>query len=388
MKHIFRKPLLPCLVLAAALFGSCFMTLFRQSMERDQKTVDELYESVSLYAQVLPGGTAGTLSMRNKTAQALQQTQGVIRTEYWLQCPYSMREPFAAADFATVYGVQGLDFFAEERGVTVSYFDGWEQLCGEGRIPCLMEASLVEWLAIEPGDCLVIAPNQGEAPDSNRAPAFSVQAVGVFTNDQGLVEPFSLIVDAALFTENPGLLYDGNMMGSHYYYRGFRMWTDPAENRAFTALRQTLQQTLDRDGDFILFANDRLLTQAVQPLEQKLRLQQLLVTPLQALFCAAMAAAAVLLANGWSTEIFLRLLLGAGRWKTWCRITGLSWLLLAIAVGLSLLAAVLLGGMQQLSWAAPQMLGSGLLCAAASAVVHGVQCGKNLVKFYQAREDG
>ena len=55
MKHILRKPLLPCVLLVLLVFSVCFMTLFQQSILDNQAAVEDMYDNVQLTFQVLPG---------------------------------------------------------------------------------------------------------------------------------------------------------------------------------------------------------------------------------------------------------------------------------------------------------------------------------------------
>ena len=78
MKHIFRKPMLPCVLLVLLVFGLCFLTLFQQSIRNNQDTVNEMYDSVQLTFQVLPGTSAnGVLQLRNKTVTKIKNVEGV-----------------------------------------------------------------------------------------------------------------------------------------------------------------------------------------------------------------------------------------------------------------------------------------------------------------------
>ena len=116
MKFFIRKPLLPCVLLVLLAFSVCFMTLFQQSILDNQLAVDEMYNSVQLTFQVLPGvGSDGVLKLRNKTVTALQAVEGVTDCFYYLQCPYSLREPVQLANYSTVYGTNDLAFLRRNK---------------------------------------------------------------------------------------------------------------------------------------------------------------------------------------------------------------------------------------------------------------------------------
>lgn len=391
MKHILRKPLLPWVLLAVFIFGVCFMTLFQQSILDNQAVVDEMYGSVQLTFQVLPSASAnGVLKLRNKTVTKLLAVEGVTDCDYYLECPYSLREPLQLANFSTVYGTNDLMFFAEERGISIDYGVGWNGdnvlAVQEGAIPCLLEANLASVLGVEAGDTFIIAPNADEDVDPQSAPSLTMVAAGTFLNEKGLTDLYSIIVSADTFLSSPGFLYSGGMMESFYYYRTFHFQTDPACNRDFQTIRDAVTSVLKKDGDFILYSNVRILEQAVRPIEQKLRLQQMLVTPLGILLCAAAVVVALLLCSGFSTEVFLRLLWGEKRWLVWLKMMGSLLLLLAMEGAAALAIVWFLSGAQWIRWAAQYVLLTTGLCIIGAAVRQAVFCSKNLVAFYQSKE--
>lgn len=393
MKHIFRKPMLPCVLLVLLVFGLCFLTLFQQSIRNNQDTVDEMYNSVQLTFQVLPGTSAnGVLQLRNKTVTKIKNVEGVTDCFYYLECPYSLREPIQAVNFSVVYGTNDLTFFSEKRGIEITYGDEWDEksvltMDEEGVIPCLLEANLATLLRAEIGDTLVAAPNPGVDTDPESAPSLSLTVAGTYTNKAGLVELYSMVVPADSFIRNPGFLYNGNMMENFYYYRIFHFQTDSSYNRNFLPIKEEINSILEKDGDFILYCNGRILEQAVRPIEQKIRIQQMLVTPLSMLLCIATAVMTVLLGTGFSGEVFLRLLWGEKRRAVWLHMMG-SLILLMLGEGIVALIIVwFVSGATWITWATQYLLVTMGLCIAAAAIQQTVFCSKNLVAFYQSKEE-
>lgn len=392
MKHILRKPLLPCVLLVLLVFSVCFMTLFQQSIMDNQVAVEDMYDNVQLTFQVLPGTSAnGELKLRNKTVTKLQKVQGVTDCFYYLECPYSLRSPIQLANYSCVYGTNNLSFFAQERGVNITLGDGWDEDSiihpeDGGSIPCVLEINLAGVLGVNTGDTFVIAPNADEETDPEGAPSMEMVVAGTFEDEAGLVDLYSIIVSDLSFLGNPGFLYSSTMMESFYYYRTYHFMTDPIYNRDFQMIKDEVNSVLKKDGDFILYSNMRILEQAVRPLEQKIRIQQMLVTPLSILLCVATAVMAVFLCTGFSGEVFLRLLWGEKRIVVWLKMIGSVIFLMAIE-GIAALGLVwFVCGANWIDWAAKYMALIVGTCLIAITIQQTIFCTKNMVAFYQSKE--
>lgn len=177
------------------------------------------------------------------------------------------------------------------------------------------------------------------------------------------------------------------MVSLGYYYRSFHFQVEPSYNRDFQRIREEANAVLKAAGNFNLYGNARILEQAVRPIEQKIHIQQMLVTPLSVLLCVSTAVVALFLCAGFSGEVFLRLLWGEKRPVVWLSMVGGLILLIAAEGVIALLIVLLLCGTQWLVWAAGYLLLTVGLCVIVAAVQQAVFCGKNLVAFYQARED-
>ncbi len=393
MKHIIRKPMLPCVLLILLSFSVCFMTLFQQSILDGQAAVEDMYNSVQLTFQVLPAtGANGVLKLRNKTAEKLLQVEGAADCAYYLECPYSLRSPVHFANYSVAYGTNDLSFFSKERGVEISFAEGWNEAAvlnpGEmAVIPCILDSILADALDIEAGDTFAIAPNADEDTDPEAAPTLTMVAAGTFENNKGLVEPYSILVSDKSFWGRSGFLYNGLMMGDFYYYRAFHLYIDPAYNREFQPIREAAKAALEKDGDFILYSNARILERAVRPIEQKVRIQQMLVTPLSILLCVATAVMVLFLCAGFSTEVLLRLLWGENRTLVWLKIIGSVLLLMAVEGLIALIIVWLICGVQWIGWAAQYMAMIVAVCFAAMAIQQALFCTRNMVAFYQSREE-
>lgn len=393
MKYICRKPLLPSVLLVLMIFSLCFMTLFRQSILDNLLTVDKMYNSIQLTFQVLSGAnTDNVLQLKDQTVTSIQAVEGVADCFYYLECPFSMRAPIQVANYSTVYGTNDLNFFSKERDIEITYGDGWDKdsvliVEQSGVIPCILEVNMAAVMGLKTGDTFVVAPNANEDVDPQSAPSLNMVVAGTFTNNAGLLDYYSVIVSSDTFTGSPGFLYNDSMRESYYYYRTFHFQTNPAYNYDFQTIKDEVTSILNKDGDFILYSNVRILEKAVRPIEQKIRIQQMLVTPLSILLCISVAVMAMLLCSGFSTEILLRLCLGEKRWTVWLRMMS-SLILLMVTEGvIALLIVRFVCGTQLILWAMQYLLLNVGLCIIAMAIQLAVFCNKNLVAFYQSKEE-
>ena len=392
MKHIFRKPLIPGVLFLLLAFGVCFLILFQQNILDDQRSVDEMYSSVQLTFQVLPGAD-GVLRLKSRTARELMSIEGVSRCFYHFECRYSVREPLRLANLSTIYGVNDISFFAGERDLRITYGDGWDEQAvlnpaQDAPVPCILEANLAIILGVEPGDTFVIASNADQNVDLASNPSVTMVAAGTFTDGGGLTDLYGMIVCDRTFVSRPGRFLHNDLMANlAYFYRSFYFQVEPSRNRDFQRIREEANSVLKGAGSFSLYSNARILEQTVRPIEQKIHIQQMLVTPLSILLCIASAVVAVLLCTGFSTEVFLRLFWGEKRPVVWLSMTGSLVVLMAAEGAMALLAVWLVSGTGWIAWAARYLLLTVCLCAAAAAVQQAVFCGRNLVAFYQSKEE-
>ena len=392
MKHIIRKPLLPGVLLILLVFSVCFMTLFQQSILDNRATVEEMYNSIQLTFQVLPGtGANGELKLRNKTVTRLLKVEGVTNCFYYFECPYSLRDPIQLSNYSTAYGTNDLSFFAAERGVDITLGEGWNeadiiQIEENTSIPCILEVNLANVLGINIGDTFEIAPNADEDTDPKTAPSLTMLVAGTFENTAGFVDWYSIIVSSVAFLIDPGFIYNGAMIDGFYYYRAFHFQTNPAYNHQFQEIKDEVSSVLKKDGDFILYSNIRILEQTVRPIEQKIHIQQMLVTPLGILLCIATAVMSVFLCTGFSEEVFLRLFWGEKRIAVWLKMVGSILFLMAMEGIIAFLLVWFVCGANWIGWAAKYIVIITGSCFMAIAIEQTIFCTKNLVAFYQSKE--
>lgn len=389
MKHIIRKPVLPLLLMAALIFGVCFMCSFRQGIARDLVSVEEMYHSTQLTYCVLPGTNSdGSLKIGTWIVKGVRQLQEVTDSYAYLSCPYSLREPREAVCLSRVYGTNDAETFFSEMSAGVSYAEGYgheslQEVSGDS-ILCVADALLVEAMGIKEGDSFVIVPNDGTQEDNEKAPVLTMRLIGIYTDTAGLLEPMGIVAAESTFFSEQGFLFNTAMKERYGYYQGFQFDIDPVYNREFEQVEEKVKEIIGKGP--LLYSNVRMLKQAVRPMEQKLALQQALADPLELVFCVTAGVVAMLMALGFQTEIFLRFMWGEPRPAVFVKMLFSAVVCQAVCGAAALAAALLISRGEWLLPAGGYLKIALPVCAAAAAVPVGISCGKNLIRLYQSRE--
>ena len=391
MKHIWRKPLLPTVLVAVVLLGIAFMGMFRQSINEDKKTIDEMYLNTDLTFSVLPGiDSNGALEFSISDGNKIEALEEVKQCSYYESSYYSLREPRAIPGLSMIYGTNDIVSFEETQKLVITWKDNYDaasfQVLEGGKVPCVVDSLLLETLGLSLGDTIVIAPSEGDEVDNEKAPSFVLELVGSYVNNEGAVFPYGLITTNRIFLSSEGrLLYNANMMEKFCFYRSFMIDIEPVFNREFERIEENLKEIIGED--YILYSNVRVLKQAVRPLEQKVALQEKLVHPLSILFVLASCVVAYLTTISFQTEVFLRLLWGEKRWLVFGKMTAslCPHLLMAFFVGCFLTWGI--SGRTIDSWLIGYLVIEVIACLLTAAVANLIVSRQNLIKTYQAREE-
>lgn len=377
MKHFFRKPFLPLLMLLAVLLSSVFMTLYKENIEDGYRQIDAIFANTRLTFQILPKADGAALELLPTTADRVGALAPIGESCRVMQCPYRLCEPIAKNEGNFIYGTDNLPLLAEEYGLKVNFLDTNDlQIKSWDSIPCVMEISLMERLNLQLGEAFSLAPYDGFGGNENAAPIFTMQLIGFFDDPNRMLKSGSLIVSDYAFLSAPNepkLLYNSNMM-YHCYCRSLFLRIDAAYNREYASVQTLIEETLN--SDFTVFTNARTLNEAVRPLERKLNMQELLLLPMTVLFAAIAAVSAFLLALSLRKEIFLRFMWGERRTAVFLK------LLMRIAV--VALCGAGAGALVTLQWFYPALFFVVAMAAAMLPLVH--SCRKNLIRFYQLGE--
>lgn len=392
MKEFVRSPRLPALLLALVVFGVCFMTWFQKSLEDNQAQIDRLYETTQLIFQVLPGEESTTeLRMNLHKGSRIEDLPEVTEYMGMIRCAYSLRQPESRPALSTVCGTDNPELFADANSLAITFGAGWDKdgfLTNRERgIACLMEDELAAELALNTGDTFVIAPTNGW-DDPQWAPSLTMVLAGTFSDPHASLDAKSLIVPEDVFLADPNtphLLCNSNMMYD-CFYRQFCFLIDPAYNREYQRILEDAEEILASSDNFAVHTNARTLKEAVEPLERKLRLQQMLVGPLSILLCLACSVGALLLALSLRGEIFLRRMWGEGRSRVFFRLMLRCLVFLTLCAGLALGLVRVTCGTPWLDWAGTYTATTAVCCLLPVAGTLLGSCGTNMVKFYQSRE--
>ena len=382
---------MPVIVTAVLFLGVAFMTLFQQSIVKDLKTIDEIYQNAKLTFAVLPGtNSGGTLRFDITDAGKIQRMEEIESVYYYMSCHYTLREPVAIAGFSRIYGTNDIVTFAKEQELSITWQENYDQstflVVKEGEeVPCLMDTLLVEMMGMSVGDSIVIAPSEGDYADRENAPSVTLRIVGSYQDAKGVLEPLGLIITDQIFLGAPRLLDSAKMMQNYCHYQAFQMNIKPEYNREFETLQAAIKEIIGKD--YILYTNIRTLKQAVRPLEQKVQLQQTLVMPLCALFALAAGVVVFLMARSFETEIFLRRLWGESKARVFGEMTASVAVHLLMSFGLAALGIYVICRFSWDIWALKYLLVDIGVCLVAAAVSIAMNCRKNLIITYQAREE-
>ena len=391
--NIWRRPLLPLLLVIFLAGGTCCLALFESSIERNRQTVEKLYETIQLRYRVLPGNVSsgGELRLPYYTGRDVEEMAEVGSGYGVMEARYSLCAPESISDLSVIYGTREPDWFAEERALTLTYADGWDGTAFKNdiecqEIPCIMDSYLQELLGIELGESFSIKGYQTAERDDSNAPMISLVLAGKFENSS--LEAMSLIVPEILFLEEKGLLYTPRMKELNLHYTEFWFELKPEYNHDFVQIEAQVSEILEKRGNYLLYGNTRELTNAVQPLERKVGLQQKLVVPMAAAFCVITMLAGLLYALSLRGECFMRLLWGEKRQSVLAKnfICLCIPVLLGSVLGLGIVL-VLPGCRSSMGRCSVFLAVCAMSSILAAEIVALYTCKSNLIHLYQQREE-
>lgn len=388
MKHLYRKPLIPALLMAIIILGTCFVTLFEKEMTEDSLRIDKIYNDAQIYIEVLPlDGEGQEINMntyrgdRAASAEGIKKSAVMMRTSYELVSP-SSDEPV----ISNVYGSNAPDTLAEYKGFKVSWGEGFSDnnfYDEDGIWLCLIDKNLANEFDISVGDEIVIAPCEDYNGADESAPRKTFTVAGIFEIKQSEFAQRSVIVPRSVFTGTDGLLYNSAMM-MDCFYKAYRLEIDSAYNRDIDAVVERVENMLV--DDYNLVTNARTMHQAIRPIEQKLQIQKFLKLPLKVIIAAAAAVMGLILSLSLKTEIFLRFLMGERRTAVLIKMLLGLLLVLALASAVALGVVWVAAGGAWMATAAKYLGITVAVTVGTMLVPLCINCGKNLVKLYQQRE--
>ena len=389
MKPVMRKPLLPLLLLTFFVFQLCFVGLLRQTIARDERIISDMYDKTTVTYQVLPGANAaGVLSFRPHAAERLERMDAFDGSFYYLICPYTLRVPASELDLGCFYGTNKPEQFLQEQGLTVSYADRFDANDWQGnseQIPCIVQADFAEKYGLTLSDRFTAAPYDGTEADDPKAPDARMKIVGIFDAPNGDVSQNAIILPDNVFLEEPTLFYNWRVLGSFCAYREYAFRVKPEYNSSLPELEQQIN-TLLYDQDVTVHSDARVMKKAIRPIEQRLRIQKTIQTPLEIIFAIIPALLSLLFALSLQEDVFLKRLWGESSCRTFFAIMGKIVLVLLIAAGIAFGIGVIVLERRMLPWTGHYLGITLMLSSLAAAIPTAVSSRKNLVRFYQTKE--
>lgn len=386
MKYLYRKPLLPVLLMAMFLFGTCFMTLFQKGMAEDRQRIEDIYNNTHIYIDALPQDeNVEKLKMIVYRGNAAAELPEIADSMVVQSCYYSLCDSSEEIS-SLIYGTNNPDTYAQYLDFQIEWGMGWNRDSflditeGTG---CLMDKDLAEQLGLVVGDIFHIVPAAYVGQDVKDAPEISFTLAGVLVRRQSGLEKNALIVPNTIFKGDGGLLYNSTMV-NNCFYQTYRLELKTAYNREVDTVLEKIEKKLI--DNYSLVTNARTMRQAIRPIELKIQLQEMLELPLMFVFIVATMVIGLLLSLSLKTELFLRFLIGEKRHVVLVRILGSLFFILCLFAGLSLLAVRLVAGATWVAQAFEYLKVTSGLTALMMALPLAVISCKNLVKLYQQRE--
>lgn len=387
MKHLYRKPLLPVLLMAMLLFGTCFMTLFQKGMAEDRQRIEDIYNSTHIYIEAFAsGGADEALRMNVYRGDVASQLEEITDSMVMLECYYLLHTPSQTEIFSTVHGTNNPDAFAKYHSTGITWGDDWDRetfLDTNEPTACIMADTMAETLGLSIGDSIVIVPTAELGQEAENAPERTLTLAGTYSSKQSSMSKNALIVPNTIYVGKGGLLFNSIMM-YNCFYRAYRLELDPSYNREIDTVLEKIDKKLI--DNYTLVTNARTMRQAIRPIELKLQLQEMLELPLMALFSIATVLMGLLLALSLKTETFLRFLVGERRLIVFLKMLGSLLFTLLLFALLALALVRLIAGAAWVIPALDYLKFTTALTIFAMAIPLAVNCSKNLVELYQQRE--
>ncbi len=379
IKRMIRKPLLPVLLLLIVLLGILFPAVLGRSMEKNYKELEGLYEGMTIRCELLPQAQIGDdFMLETGLAKRIVRMEEVSEYDCEMICPYNLRAPGTSTRNSTAYGTNDIEWFAGKHNLNYELSKDYEKVdfSGSEKV-CLISRQLLELLALKTGDSITVAGSERIEEKDESAPDLVLTVVGTFYSEDTDVPWNAVITPESCFFDQDGLIYTAGGVGQWRLYRAFEFFIDPSYNRTFDTVKESLQKSIG--SGWMLYSTSRELFQAVQPLEKKLDMQQLVYRLVTALFLLLPAVITVLICFKNKKEILIRIVYGEGAGHVfvtyWLSVAGLLCLAEVVSAGIGFA----FGNVNV--WYAAAMLALSISAAAATI---GIICRTRLVKLYQS----
>lgn len=393
IKYYLRRPLFPTLFLILMVFEVLFMGVLKRGIERDMQAVENMYDTAKITYEAFPT-SAGDLTLRPHFTDEIERMDEVEEAFSSMRCPYTLREPAQELGIGWMYGTNNVPWFEDNRDIYVQWLEeyapgesaevkDWEN--NDDEIPCIVDDELLKKYNLTLGDHFTAAPYDLRGEDSVKAPGYNMYIVGHFSNSEETVEKMSIIVPECIFLQAPSAMYNATMQENYLMFKQYQIRIKSEYSRDADEVEDKMIEIFHR-AQVLVHSDVRVLRKAVRPIEQRLKIQKALERPMETALSVSVALIAVLMAISIQDDVFLYILNGESRIKTFLK-TLLC--MIAIICGASLIAgtvSIIVLGREWAAWTASYIETDALLCVAASALPILFFCNKNLVNFYQTKE--
>lgn len=400
IKYIMRKPLIPILLLILMMTVVLFMGLLKRGIERDMKLVEEMYDNAVITYEALPD-SAANLELRPHYTDGIEDMEEVDRLFHSMECPYSIRQPSLHEGIGMLYGTNDAVWLVDNRGLTVTWVSGYEPELVPGTtdeyvlkdwtdnddaIPCIADETILEDFGIGLGDTIVGAPydnNRGE--DKASVPGYNFYVVGTFECEEDTVGRYAMIVPECIFLTEPWLTYSPYLQEHYCAYKQYLIRIKQEYNTLTKEIDDKLDAQFARSG-VVIHSDIRTLRKVVRPIEQRLRIQKALERPMEIALSVAVALIALLLGISVQDDIFLFLLFGQSKAKTFGQVMLNLTCIIVVSAAVAAAVSLIVLGPDWIDWILKNAGLNSLLCIATVAVPTLLFCNKNMVNFYQTKE--
>lgn len=399
IKYFLRKPLLPILFMLLFVFEVLFMGIISRGIERDMKTVEEMYDKSVITYTALPESN-GDLILRPHFTDSLAKLEEVESAYGIIYCPYSLRKPERYKGLGMLMGTSDICRLSKNYEIKINYSKDYKYLedcvtmnrdnfpdwyINDNEIPCIVDEAIMGIYGLSLGESFVIAPYDGRGADSPNAPEYTLYICGAFKGNNERMDSYSIIVPECIFLEAPSAMYNATLQEKYFCYSQFEIRIKSSYNRRADDVEEKMQDTFKR-ANVLVHSDVRILKRAVRPVEQRLRIQKTLEKPMKIAFSLAIGLLSVLMAIGIQNDIFLFVLFGEARVKTFIKtLLNLSLIVLGSAL-IALIISSFVLGIEWVPWLIKYLIEGIVICVLSMVIPTFFFCNKNLVMFYQSKE--
>lgn len=383
LKRMWRKPLIPLLILAEFIAAVLFMVVNENNIQKNLQAIDQLYDNATIECQVMPNSVSVTgLELSPFSAQDIYRREEVTSYLSAMFSPGYLYGEKADGEPYVIYGTNDLKGFCDKMSITPTMAEGHtiEGFCDEKAV-CLLMDRFAEEKGYEIGDTVLLTGGGERGTYIEGAPVQELTVVGIYSNEGVTVEAFVVPESCIYEKDEKRLIFNDNTRRLWYKYSKFYFTIDSAYNKNFEELETSLEEQIGAMGDYTLHSGTRELEESIRPLENKLELQRWLSIPIRLAFVGLSALLTLLLLAQERQEILIRRMRGESGLRVMLETFGAVCLLLILMTVPAVLLAVLLDGSRVML---EHLIFSVVISGISGGILLAVLCRKGLISLYQS----